>query len=76
MCGVEMRWFECIPSLVTISEEKNRKKDVHFKAIVSRLRRETIADRISSFVPLKVDEKRCVESHVCENMDGEGWERS
>ena len=47
-----------------------------FKAIVSRLRRETIADRISSFVPLKVDEKRCVESHVCENMDGEGWERS
>ncbi len=47
-----------------------------FKAIVSRLRRETIADRISSFVPLKVDEKKYMESRVCENMDGEGWERS
>ena len=47
-----------------------------FKAIVSRLRRETIADRISSFVSLKVDEKKCVERFLCENMDGEGWERS
>ena len=47
-----------------------------FKAIVSRLRRETIADRISSFLPLKVDEKKYMESNPCENMDGEGWERS
>ena len=47
-----------------------------FKAIVSRLRRETIADRISSFVSLKVDEKKCVERFLCGKIDGEGWERS
>ena len=47
-----------------------------FKAIVSRLRRETIADRISSFVSLKVDEKKCVERFPCGKIDGEGWERS
>ena len=58
-------------------EKKIAKKTYEiFKAIVSRLRRETIADRISSFVPLKVDEKRCVENHVCEKIGGEGWERS
>ena len=28
MPGVEMMWFECIASLVTVSEEKKRKKDV------------------------------------------------
>ena len=58
-------------------EKKIAKKTYEiFKAIVSRLRRETIADRISSFLPLKVDEKKYMESNACENMDGEGWERS
>ena len=47
-----------------------------FKAIVSRLRRETIADRISSFVPLKVDEKKYMENSPREKIDGEGLKRS
>ena len=47
-----------------------------FKAIVSRLRRETIADRISSFVSLKVDEKKYMENSPREKIGGEGWERS
>lgn len=47
-----------------------------FKAIVSRLRRETIADRISSFLPLKVDEKKYMENSPREKIGGEGWERS
>ena len=47
-----------------------------FKAIVSHLWRETIADRISSFVSLKVDEKKCVERFLCGKIDGEGLERS
>ena len=66
MCGVEMMWFECIPSLVTVSEEKKRKKDV----------RGFLSDRISSFLPLKDGGKRCAERFLCENMDGDGWERS
>ena len=58
--------------------EKNIAKKTYeiFKAIVSRLRRETIADRISSFLPLKDGGKRCVEISTRENMDGDGWERS
>ena len=58
--------------------EKNIAKKTYeiFKAIVSRLRRETIADRISSFFPLKVDEKNYVEISPREKIDGEGWERS
>ena len=58
-------------------EKKIAKKTYEiFKAIVSRLRRETIADRISSFLPLKDGGKRCAERFLCENMDGDGWERS